>query len=110
VKSFKTEAYDYSDRILLSLILGPSEPAIREHFFNAARTKPEVFAGAGTSIGKSWTTLFSKELLTKNAAKRMDDDQKTAALSAAWKTFVDQSLPKLTTELIELAKRAPSAP
>ena len=60
IKSFKTEAYDFSDRILLSLILGPSTSTIREHFFSQARSKPAIFVGSGSAIGKSWTTLFSK--------------------------------------------------
>ncbi len=107
VKSFKTEAYDFSDRILLSLILGPSNSAIREHFFSLAHANPKVFVGAGGSIGKQWTTLFSKELLSKNAAKGMDDEQKAAAITAAWNTFIERDLPSLTASLIEFAKGAP---
>ena len=109
VNSFKTEAYDFSDRILLSLILGPSALAVREHFFSAARANPSLFSGAGTLIGKSWTTLFSKELLTKNAAAGMDDEQKITALTATWNTFVNDELPKLTEALAEFSKQAPVA-
>jgi len=110
IRSFKTEANDLSDRILLSLILGPADPVIREHFFSKAHSKPQTFTGASSSIGKQWTTLFSKELLSRAAAKTMDEDQKTATATAEWNAFVEHELPKLTAAVIEIAQIAPTAP
>lgn len=107
IKSFKTEAYDFSDRILLALILGPSDPKLREHFFSLARANPKLFVGSGGAIGKQWATIFSKELLSRAAARNMDDDQKVAELTAAWSAFIDRDLPKLTDALIEMAQSAP---
>lgn len=107
IKSFKREAYDFSDRILLALILGPSDPKLRERFFAEARANHKLFVGSSTAIGKQWTTIFGKELLTKAAAKNMDDDQKVAALTVAWTTFIEHDLPKLTNALIEMAQSPP---
>jgi hypothetical protein len=107
IKSFKTEAHDFSDKILLALILGPSDPKLREHFFLEARAKPKVFVGSGSVIGKQWVTIFSKELLAKAGARNMDDDQKVMSLTSAWAAFIEHDLPKLTNALIEIAQSAP---
>src|SRR5262249_54074050 len=109
VKAFKTEGHDFSDRILLSLILGPSAPSIRSHFFSKAHANSQTFVGATTSLGRQWTTLFSKELLSRAAARQMDEDQKTATITARWNAFIESDLPKLTASVLELAKSAPSA-
>ena len=63
VKSFKTEAYKFSDRILLSLVLGPSEGALRQYIFDRVRARPDVFVGAGKTIGNRWVTIFARERL-----------------------------------------------
>lgn len=107
IKSFKSEAYDFSDRILVALILGPADPVLREHFFTKARSKPSLFVGGTATIGKQYATLYSKELLSKNAAKTMDEEQKIAALSSAWSEFVARDLPKLTEEMLEFGRSAP---
>ncbi len=109
VKSFKTEAYDFSDRILLALILGPADAALREHLFLHARAQPKIFVGAGGAVGKSWTTLFSKELLSKAAAKTMDEEQKVEAIRTAWNAFIAHDLPVLSRATIEIANSAPSS-
>ena len=108
VKSFATPAYDFSDRILLSLILGPGTPELRNHFFSRARAAPSVFRGGSKASGKDWTTLYSIELLTKAAALKMDDEQKVAALDAAWTTFASKDLPQLTKAILEIAGEAPT--
>ncbi len=108
VKSFKTEAYDYSDRILLSLILGPASPQLREHIFSQARARPKIFTGAGTVVGKSWATLFSRELLSKAAAKSMDEDKKIDSIKTAWREFVERDLSTVTNTMIEIAGNAPN--
>jgi hypothetical protein len=110
VKSFKSEANDFSDRILLALVLGPSDPKLREHFFASARANPSLFVGGTATIGKQYATLYSKELLSKNAAKSMDEDQKIAALNAAWSAFAEHDLPHLTDAVINLAQTAPLEP
>ena len=105
VKSFRVGD---SDRVALSLVLGPSTTAMREHFFSRARSSPKVFShGVRSSIGKKWTTLFSRELLSKNASVNMSEEQKAAAISKAWGMFVEHDLPKLSAIMVEFAASAP---
>jgi hypothetical protein len=107
IKSFKTPGSDFSDRILLSLILGPSDPSIREHFYLSAGKKPNLFKKRSPSIYKDWTTIYATELLTKAAALKMDDNEKTSALEKAWNEFVQSDLPNLTKGILEIATTAP---
>lgn len=102
VKAFKIEN-KFSDRILLSLILGPSEVTLREHLFAGAKNNPGLFSGSSKSIGQSWATLYSCELLTVNAARNMDDEQKAAALTSAWNQFVNNTLPALSDEMMRIS-------
>jgi hypothetical protein len=108
IKSFKTSASDFSDRILLSLILGPSDTLIREHFHVSTGKKPELFKKRSPSINKDWTTIYATELLTKAAALKMDDNEKTSALEKAWSDFAQRDLPDLTKGILEIASTAPA--
>jgi hypothetical protein len=106
IKSFKSEG-EFSDRILLSLILGPSEVKLRQYIFDSARRKPEIFAGAGKSIGQSWVTIFSRELLSATAAESMEGTEKHETIAQNWNEFVARDLPRLTDEIVRVAHSAP---
>jgi hypothetical protein len=106
IRSFKTEG-EFSDRILLSLILGPSELSLRHYFFESVHAKKDVFVNAGKSIGQSWVTIFSRELLSPTAAENMDDAQKQTAIADNWSDFVSGRLPCVTDAVYEIALNAP---
>jgi hypothetical protein len=106
IKSFKTEG-EFSDRILLSLILGPSELSLRRYFFDSVQARKDVFVNAGKSIGQSWVTIFSRELLSPTAAENMDDLQKQTTIADNWHDFVSGDLPRLTDATCEIALKAP---
>jgi len=108
IKSFKTQASGYSDRILLSLILGPSKPDIREHFFSSARENPAVFKKSGNAINDNWTTIYSVDLLTKAAALSMSDELKEATLMKSWNIFLNNDLPDLIREILKIASSSPA--
>jgi hypothetical protein len=105
IKSFKSEG-EFSDRILLSLILGPSESKLRQHIFDSARKRPEIFLGAGKSIGQSWVTIYSRELLSAVAAENMEGAEKQETIVQNWSEFVAQDLPRLTDESLRIAHLA----
>ncbi len=103
IKSFKSSDGEFSDRILLSLILGPSEPKLRQYIFESARANTNLFANCGKSIGQSWATLFSRELLSSSSAENMQESEKHDAIASNWIEFVDTSFPKLTGSIYEIA-------
>jgi hypothetical protein len=106
IKSFKSEGA-FSDRILLALILGPSELSLRGYFFDSVQARRDVFLNAGKAIGQSWVTIFSRELLSSVAAENMDDQQKQTAIEDNWRDFVNGDLPHLTDAVYEIALKAP---
>ena len=106
IKSFKTEG-EFSDRILLSLILGPSELSLRRYFFDSVQARRDVFHNAGKAIGQTQVTIFSRELLSSVAAENMDDQQKQTAIEDNWRDFVNGELLRLTDAVYEIALKAP---
>lgn len=106
IKSFKSEG-EFSDRLLLSLILGPSEPPLRQYIFDGARRKQDVFVNTGKAIGQSWVTVFSRELLSAAAAENMDETGKEETITQNWNDFAVRELPRLTDEMLTLASSAP---
>jgi len=106
IKSFKTEG-EFSDRILLSLILGPSELSLRRYFFDSVHAKKDPFFNAGKAIGQGWVTIFSLYLIDPATAENMDDQQKQTAITDNWRDFVNGDLPRLTDAVYEIALKAP---
>jgi hypothetical protein len=92
---------------LLSLILGPSELSLRRYFFDSVQARRDVFLNAGKSIGQSWVTIFSRELLSPAAAENMDDVQKQTAIADNWGDFVNGELPRLMDAVYAIALKAP---
>jgi hypothetical protein len=89
------------------LILGPSEPGLRHYFFDSVQARRDIFVNAGKSIGQSWVTIFSRELLSPAAAENMDDAQKQTAIADNWSDFVNGGLPRVTEAVYEIALKAP---
>jgi len=102
IKSFKYDG-EYYDRLLLSLILGPSETNLRHSIFDAIHSRKAVFRNASKSIGQSWVTVFSCELLNEAEAENMDDAEKRSRIEENWNTFKSENLPRLTSAMIEIA-------
>jgi hypothetical protein len=92
------------DRVLIALILGPADPELRTRFYNTALSQPGLFQGLTKPIGKIWTTIFSKELLSPAAARNMEFDQKTEMMNFRWKEFVAQDLPRLEKAMMAMAQ------
>jgi hypothetical protein len=107
IKPSKNENGDFTGRVQISLILGPSDQALREHFYKGARSQPTIFPGCTSALGKHHATIFAKELLSANAAKAMDEEERVAALRASLLTFVDDDLPRISDALISLSGSAP---
>jgi hypothetical protein len=94
-------------RIVLALVLGPCDAARWQHIRAAAAADPAVFVGASRRSGQKWVTIFSRELLSSAAASEMEDEEKTAAVGAAWEEFCARDLPRLRDEALRIAAGAP---
>jgi len=81
--------------------------SLRRHFFDSVQARRDVFLNAGKTIGQSWVTIFSRELLSSVAAENMDDQQKQTAIEDSWRDFENGELPRLTDAVHEIALKAP---
>lgn len=95
------------DRIVLALVLGPCDAAVWQHIRAAAAADPDVFVGASRRSSRKWVTIFSRELLPAVAASDMEDEEKAAAVGAAWEEFCVRDLPRLRDEVPRIAAAAP---
>jgi len=101
IKTFAQEAY--ADRVSLILVVGPAPPAIREQLYRGAQTRPDLFKGLVRPMGKKWTTVYSRDLLTAAEGRKMEVDQKIDALRTAWNSFREADLPALEKAMLEFS-------
>lgn len=92
----------YADRMIISLISGPAPAEIREKLYSGAAMRTDLFRGLVRPMGKQFATIYMRELLTPTAAKRMDHDDKAAAIEAGWLTFVTDDLPRLSAAVMAI--------
>ena len=109
IKSFKSEANNFSDRISLALILGPSEENLRRFLFDRIKKEPNVFIRAGNAIGQDWVTVYRRELITKGESEKLTTEQKNTTLLERWESFLSTDLPRLTEAMARIAAEVPIA-
>jgi hypothetical protein len=104
IKTFSTEAYNYSDRVALGLVIGPADQSVREKLYIGAKDRPKVFRGLVKPMGKQWATIYSRDLLSGTEARNMETDQKIEAVRTAWQRFITSELPDLDAAMLEIAQ------
>ena len=97
IKTFNTS---YTDRVNLSLIVGPAPESDRLKLWAAARDRG--FKGLVKPMGGKWATIWSRDLLTQTAGATMDVDAKREAIEAAWAIFLENDLPSLEAEILDI--------
>lgn len=101
IKSFKSEG-EYSDRILLSLVLGPCEVGLRRSIFDEVHKRRDIFVNPNRSIGQSWVTIFSRELLSAVAAENMDETEKHQTIRSNLESFKEVNLDPLVEAVYDI--------
>ncbi len=104
---FEIKYFSDPVRMIVSLLVGPGEAEVREHFYNSAAARGGLFRGLVKPMGKQWSTIYSRELLPAVAAKDMSVEQKQAVIVDAWKIFANDDYPKLEQAMLEIAAIAP---
>ena len=102
IKTFSSEAYGYSDRVALILVVGPASQDIREKLYNGARDRPKTFVGLVKPMGKQYATIYSRDLLSSAEAKDMEVDQKIDALKAGWQRFLENDFPAIEKAVLDI--------
>jgi hypothetical protein len=71
--------------------------------YRGAQTRPDLFKGLVRPMGKKWTTVYSRDLLTAAEGRKMEVDQKIDALRTAWNSFREADLPALEKAMLEFS-------
>jgi hypothetical protein len=105
----------YADRVIVALVNGPASPDIRDRLYAGAVARPDLFRGLVKPMGKQWSTIYMRELLTPAAAKDMEAEEKAETIETNWNGFLNDDLPLLSEAVAEIvntpevpAIRAPS--
>jgi PD-(D/E)XK nuclease superfamily len=101
---FELRAHRNSDRVTISLILGPSDESFRSYVYGEASNRPEIFRGLVKGMGVHTSTIYLRDLLSARTAEELDETEKVVALKAAWDEFVGSDLPLLNTAVRNIAK------
>ena len=82
-----------SDRLTLTLYLGPGPEEIRRRLFDFANTTPPL-KPTTKSLNRVWNALWQRQLLTSAALAGSWDDIQTA-IEQQWSEFTQHDLPQL---------------
>ena len=96
----KTNYSGNTDRVNLVLMVGPGPAEDRTKLWQSA--KERGFTGLVKPMGVKWATIWSRDLLTQKAGASMDIDAKREAIEAAWANFLENDLPSLEAEILEI--------
>lgn len=103
---FECKTYASSPgRVNLALILGPGDPNIREQVYKAALAQSKLFVGLVKPMGKSWATIFSRDLLTSAQAKGLPFEAQQLNVGMAWSDFQAKQLKPLIDAVLAIDEK-----
>jgi PD-(D/E)XK nuclease superfamily len=88
-------------RVNISLIIGPGDADTRSKVYEAAVAQPNLFRGLVKPMGKKWTAIFSRDLLTASQAKEQTFEAQEFNVRAAWSDFQGAQLGLLITAILD---------
>jgi len=98
-------------RLLLSLVLGPGNQDYRKAMYEAAKNEHQLFEGLVKPMGEQFASIFSRELLTTEAAANLSTEAQIANVQLAWSEFQADILPQLIDAVLTIDSRiAPDTP
>jgi hypothetical protein len=95
------EIYNGSERVAISLIIGPGPQEIRQKLYNFAKANIELFAGARRKLTPQWCSIYTTPLLSKKEIDDIKDkeiSQIKPIIDERLKAFKQTSLPKVENE------------
>lgn len=91
-------------RLMLSLVMGPGNAAVRTALYERASRRPDLFVGLVKPMGVKWSTIFSRDLITAKLAETLTTEQQEANAGLAWSDFQGTTLPALIDAVLEIDK------
>lgn len=84
----------------LSLVLGPGPDYIRQRVFEIVSLNEPPFKRSFKALGKMWSTVYSRNILTKNFYVDKSPEEIQTEISRKFKEFLDHEFPKMEAILI----------
>ena len=100
---FEIKGNKETERITISLVLGPANKGLRDFIYSSASKMPAIFVNLVKPMGAVYSTIFMRELLSASAAQNMDSEEKSKAIAQSWDDFFKTELPKVKTEIEKIA-------
>ncbi|MGF7162830.1 hypothetical protein FHS85_004485 [Rhodoligotrophos appendicifer] len=91
----------YRNRVVVALVMGPSDQEFRKRLYNMALDTPGLFKRAVKPMGAKYASVYLRELLSTKAANEMDFDQMAETVQKNWADFVNSDLKLLTAAVLE---------
>lgn len=108
-RSLLFEIKNTPSSISIALIVGPAEPDIRSRIFTFSREHSRQFVGGNPILSGTWTSIFSRKLVGKNAmVENREADDIFQEFRAKWNDFLRDDFPTLVP-MLEEAFHTPDA-
>lgn len=92
---FEIKVNTATGRVTVALIVGPIDRNLRSQIYRMASNNGSIFKGISKPMGKLYSTIFSRELLSSALANRLDFEQQCTHTTLAWSDFKETELPAL---------------
>jgi hypothetical protein len=101
-RMFMFEFQNSQDSLKLALILGPGPEDIRQTIFDVVSENEPPFKRSFTAIGKMWSTVFLRNILTKQSYVDKSTEETFDEINQKWSKFLEQDLQKLDEIVIPM--------
>lgn len=89
------ELVNRDNKLTLKLLIGPGEATIREKLYNISKENISLCTKATRSLGKKWTTIYTKEIIRKKDFEELDIEQLKEIIEEKIENFLVDDLIKI---------------
>jgi hypothetical protein len=80
-------------QLVLTLVIGPGPDETRRRLLDTVLSRNDVFNPSWKQLGKSWNTVYQREILGAAALTDSEFDLAAEAIRNAWNDFISNTLP-----------------
>jgi hypothetical protein len=89
------EFYNYDNRLVLRLYIGPGQKEYREKLFEYLSKKKEIFTSTTRTLSKKWHCVYQKEFLNKKDIEEKDYNDLENIVRLKWNEFVKENIKEI---------------
>ena len=89
------EFYNYDNRLVLRLYIGPGQKEYRDKLFEYLSKKKEIFTSTTRTLSKKWHCVYQKEFLNKKDIEEKDYNDLENIVRLKWNEFVKENIKEI---------------